>query len=74
MVILGRERKVVVQKLGEEPEEIKDLVETGTSTVPTFPRVLEFVDDEREMKNAGARDRERRPRMVWWNISCSGWN
>lgn len=45
---------MVVQKLGEEPEEIKDLVETGTSTVPTFPRVLEFVDDEREMKNAGS--------------------
>jgi hypothetical protein len=48
MVVLGRERKVVVQKLGEEPEEIKDVVATGTSTVPEFPRVLEFCDDLEE--------------------------
>ncbi len=47
MVVLGRERKVVIQKLGEEPEEIPDVVPTGTSTVPTFPRVLEFFDDEK---------------------------
>lgn len=46
LVVLGRERKVVVQKLGEEPEEVPDVVKTGTSSVPTFPRVLEFVDDE----------------------------
>ncbi|KAK6582840.1 hypothetical protein PZA11_005248 [Diplocarpon coronariae] len=46
VVVLGRERKVVIQKLGEEPEEIPDVVPTGTSTVPTFPRVLAFVDDE----------------------------
>ncbi|KAH8815927.1 putative altered inheritance of mitochondria protein 18, mitochondrial [Xylogone sp. PMI_703] len=46
MVVLGRERKVVVQKLGEEPEEVPDVVETGTSTVPTFPRYLEFYDEE----------------------------
>ncbi|KAK2629102.1 hypothetical protein QTJ16_002205 [Diplocarpon rosae] len=46
VVVLGRERKVVIQKLGEEPEEIPDVVSTGTSTVPTFPRFLEFVDDE----------------------------
>ena len=50
LVVLGRERKVVVQKLGEEPEEISDVLETGTSTVPTFPRVLEFVDAEGEVK------------------------
>jgi len=53
MVVLGRERKVVVQKLGEEPEEVVDTVETGTSTVPTFPRVLEFYDDEREAVGNG---------------------
>jgi hypothetical protein len=46
MVVLGRERKVVIQKLGEEPEEIADVVQTGTSTVPTFPRVLAFADNE----------------------------
>ncbi|RDW71191.1 hypothetical protein BP6252_07754 [Coleophoma cylindrospora] len=46
LVVLGKERKVVIQKLGEEPEEIPDVVETGTSTVPTFPRVVEFFDDE----------------------------
>lgn len=45
LVVLGRERKVVVQKLGEEPEEVVDTVETGTSTIPTFPRILEFFDD-----------------------------
>lgn len=45
LVVLGRERKVIVQKLGEEPEERPDVVETGTSHVPTFPRVLDFADD-----------------------------
>ena len=45
LVVLGRERKVVVQKLGEEPEEVVDVVATGTSTVPTFPRILDFCDD-----------------------------
>jgi hypothetical protein len=49
LVVLGRERKVIVQKLGEEPEEIPDVVQTGTSTVPTFPRLLEFFDNEKEM-------------------------
>ena len=48
MVVLGRERKIVVQKLGEEPEEKVDQVETGTSTVPHFPRVLDFYDDDSE--------------------------
>lgn len=48
MVVLGRERKVIVQKLGEEPEEIVDTVETGNSTVPTYPRVLGFYDEQRE--------------------------
>jgi len=50
MVVLGKERKVVVQKLGEEPEEIPDVVETGTSTVPTFPRVLGFADEGEEVE------------------------
>ncbi|TVY62271.1 Altered inheritance of mitochondria protein, partial [Lachnellula suecica] len=58
LVVLGRERKVVVQKLGEEPEEIPDVVETGTSTVPTFPRVLDFYDDE-SGSEAGKRDDDR---------------
>jgi hypothetical protein len=51
--VLGRERKVVVQKLGEEPEEKVDVVHTGTSTVPTFPRILDFYDDEREALGNG---------------------
>ncbi|KAH8595730.1 putative altered inheritance of mitochondria protein 18, mitochondrial [Bisporella sp. PMI_857] len=46
LVVLGRERKVVIQKLGEEPEQVPDVVQTGTSTVPTFPRVIDFYDDE----------------------------
>lgn len=45
LVAIGKEKKVIVQKLGEEPEEISDEVATGTSKVPTFPRVIEF-DDE----------------------------
>jgi hypothetical protein len=45
LVALGRERKTVVQKLGEEPDEECDVVQTGTSTVPTFPRLLGFADD-----------------------------
>lgn len=49
LVVLGRERKVVVQKLGEEPEEKIDTVETGTSYVPTFPRIVLFIDDEKEL-------------------------
>ncbi|KAF4631895.1 hypothetical protein G7Y89_g6229 [Cudoniella acicularis] len=55
LVVLGRERKIVVQKLGEEPEEVVDKVETGTSTVPTFPRILDFYDDEREEAGLGIR-------------------
>ncbi|EKD20805.1 uncharacterized protein L3040_000910 [Drepanopeziza brunnea f. sp. 'multigermtubi'] len=59
LVALGRERKIVVQKLGEEPEEVPDVVKTGTSTIPTFPRVLEFVDDERvDLPEGGAEVRE----------------
>ncbi|OBT85776.1 hypothetical protein VE02_05845 [Pseudogymnoascus sp. 03VT05] len=46
LVVVGRERKVVVQKLGEEAEENTDTVETGTSTVPTFPRLMQFDDAE----------------------------
>jgi hypothetical protein len=44
LVTVGKERKAVVQKLGEDPEDNTDTVETGTSTVPTFPRLLEFND------------------------------
>jgi hypothetical protein len=44
LVALGKERKAVVQKLGEEPDEEGDVVQTGTSTVPTFPRLLGFAD------------------------------
>lgn len=51
LVVLGRERKVVVQKLGEEPEERVETVETGSSSVPTFPRIVLFVDDEKEIGN-----------------------
>jgi hypothetical protein len=57
MVVLGRERKVVVQKMGEEPEEIVDVVETGTSTVPTFPRTLGFFDDAGQADIGGGDDR-----------------
>jgi len=32
---------------------VHDVVETGTSTVPTFPRVLEFYDDESGGKGIG---------------------
>lgn len=42
IVVLGRERKVLVHKVGEEPDELKDVVQTGISTVPEFPRVLDF--------------------------------
>lgn len=45
LVVLGKEKKIVIQKLGEEPEEVVDSLATGTSTVPTFPRVLEYYDD-----------------------------
>jgi len=44
LVTVGKERKVVVQKLGEDAEDNTHTVETGTSTVPTFPRLLEFDD------------------------------
>jgi hypothetical protein len=44
LVVLDKERKTVVQKLGEEPDEEGDVVQTGTSTVPTFPRLLGFAD------------------------------
>jgi hypothetical protein len=48
LVVLGKEKKIIVQKLGEEPEEVVDTLPTGTSTVPTFPRVLEYYDDAGE--------------------------
>ncbi len=53
LVVLGRERKIVIQKLGEEPEEKVDIVPTGTSHVPYFPRVLAFYDDQREKIEGG---------------------
>ncbi|KFY02370.1 hypothetical protein O988_02198 [Pseudogymnoascus sp. VKM F-3808] len=46
LIVVGTERKAVVQKLGEEAVENTDTVETGTSTVPTFPRLLQFDDEE----------------------------
>jgi hypothetical protein len=48
LVVLGKEKKIVIQRLGEEPEEVVDTLVTGTSTVPTFPRVLEYFDDAGE--------------------------
>ncbi|KAG4428042.1 hypothetical protein IFR05_016478 [Cadophora sp. M221] len=57
IVVLGRERKVIIQKPGEEPSEIPDVVPTGTSTIPTFPRVLEFFDDEKMGHPEGLGDR-----------------
>ena len=68
MVVLGRERKIVVQKLGEEPEEVVDLVETGTSTVPTFPRVLGFYDDEREGLGNGIGPGQNDDRLVEYQL------
>lgn len=53
LVVLGRERKVLVQRVGEKPDEIRDVVKTGTSTVPDFPRVLEFSDEAAQAKSAG---------------------
>lgn len=53
LVVLGRERKVLVQKLGEEPDEIRDVVNTGTSSVPDFPRVLEFSDEVAQARKNG---------------------
>ncbi|OBT52093.1 hypothetical protein VE04_07184 [Pseudogymnoascus sp. 24MN13] len=51
LIVVGREHKAVVQKMGEEAEENTDTVETGTSTVPTFPRLMQF-DDEKISENA----------------------
>lgn len=50
LVVLGRERKVIVQRIGEEPEERTDTVQTGTSSVPTFPRVIDFADSVEEIE------------------------
>jgi Chalcone isomerase like len=68
MVVLGRERKVVVQKLGEEPEERVDVVQTGTSTVPTFPLILDFYDDEREAVGNGIAPTILDDRMVEYQL------
>lgn len=57
LVVLGKERKVVIQKLGEEPEEIPDTVKTGASAVPEFPRVLEWADNtDVNGKKSGGKD------------------
>lgn len=71
LVVLGRERKVVVQRLGEEPEEKSDTVETGTSTVPTFPRVLDFADDVRE-KGKGVEGWSESERLVEYQLMGLG--
>jgi hypothetical protein len=68
MVVLGRERKVIVQKLGEEPEEKVDAVATGTSTVPTFPRLLDFVDDTRERGRNGIVSWQNDDRLVEYQL------
>jgi len=72
LVVLGRERKIVVQKLGEEPEEVVDVVATGTSTVPTFPRVLDFYDDEREGVDNGIGPGQSDDRLVEYQLMGLG--
>lgn len=57
-----------MQKLGEEPEEIKDVVHTGTSTVPTFPRVLDFYDDVNEVKGNGHGPAQSDDRLVEYQL------
>ncbi|KAE8452038.1 hypothetical protein EG329_002203 [Mollisiaceae sp. DMI_Dod_QoI] len=68
LVVLGRERKVVVQKLGEEPEERVETVKTGTSTVPTFPKMLLFFDDERETIGNGVAPAVSDDRLVEYQL------
>ena len=68
MVVLGRERKVLVHKVGEEPEEIKDVVQTGTSTVPEFPRVLEFSDETAVARTTGLRPGQTDQGMVEYQL------
>jgi hypothetical protein len=68
MVAIGRERKVVIQKVGEEPEEKVDQVETGTSTVPFFPRVLDFYDDGAEVIGNGAGPGQNDDRLVEYQL------
>ncbi|KFY62753.1 hypothetical protein V496_04420 [Pseudogymnoascus sp. VKM F-4515 (FW-2607)] len=53
LVVVGTERKAVVQKMGEEAEDNTDTVETGTSTVPTFPRLMQFDDEKTSEKAEG---------------------
>lgn len=53
LVKLGKESRVVIQKLGEEGEE-PDTAPTGTTTVPTFPRTLEFLDSQDEAAAASS--------------------
>jgi hypothetical protein len=59
LVNIGREKKAVVQRMGESADENSDVVETGNSTVPTFPRLIEFDDvhteeDKRKVREFGA--------------------
>lgn len=44
LVQIGKERKSVVQKLGEDADENTDTVATGSDKVKTFPRLLQFDD------------------------------
>lgn len=45
MANVGKDRKVLIQpKTSEETGEVMDQVPTGTSTIPTFPRVVEYAD------------------------------
>lgn len=46
MAKVGRERKIVVEGKGAagEMEDAIEQVPTGTSTIPTFPRVVEYAD------------------------------
>ncbi|CAG8984121.1 hypothetical protein HYALB_00006224 [Hymenoscyphus albidus] len=72
VVVLGRERKVVVQKLGENPEEVVDTVETGTSTVPTFPRILDFFDDDTSVGAGGTAPVKNDDRLVEYQLMGLG--
>jgi hypothetical protein len=70
LVALGRERKTVVQKLGEEADEEGDVVQTGTSTVPTFPRLLAFADgtESRDVGSGVTEDGLIEYQLVGWGI------
>jgi hypothetical protein len=57
LVALGKDRKTIVQKIGEESDEDLNVVPTGTSTVPTFPRFIAFSDSvSKDNVGAGTTD------------------